>query len=81
MANLLGEEIGTGERLPGTTGSAPYPRSLSLHLYGKREARTGRKMGHLTTLASSAEEAFRIASDAKHDLTSGMAAAPDGRST
>jgi 5-(carboxyamino)imidazole ribonucleotide synthase len=80
MLNLLGEEIGTGERLPGTTAALRTP-GLSLHLYGKREARTGRKMGHLTTLASSAEEAFRIASDAKHDLTSGMAAAPDGRST
>jgi phosphoribosylaminoimidazole carboxylase (NCAIR synthetase) len=29
-------------------------------MYGKREARTGRKMGHLTVLAETSEEAARI---------------------
>jgi len=29
-----------------------------LHLYGKREARAGRKMGHLTALAPTVEEAI-----------------------
>jgi 5-(carboxyamino)imidazole ribonucleotide synthase len=29
----------------------------SLHLYGKSEARPGRKMGHLTALADTVEEA------------------------
>ncbi|MFV0415456.1 MAG: 5-(carboxyamino)imidazole ribonucleotide synthase [Chthoniobacterales bacterium] len=31
---------------------------LSLHLYGKKEARPGRKMGHLNITASSSEEAL-----------------------
>ncbi|CAN5825425.1 5-(carboxyamino)imidazole ribonucleotide synthase [soil metagenome] len=70
MLNLLGEEIGTGEHLPGTA-EAMRNRNLSLHLYGKREAREGRKMGHLTVLAETAEEAFLSASAAKHFLLSG----------
>jgi 5-(carboxyamino)imidazole ribonucleotide synthase len=31
---------------------------VSLHLYGKSEARPGRKMGHLTALADSVDEAI-----------------------
>ena len=58
MINLLGDHLGgaTAERwsevfaMPG----------VSVHMYGKREARTGRKMGHLTVLAESSEEAARI---------------------
>lgn len=33
----------------------------NLHLYGKEEARTGRKMGHYTSLANDAAQAVRIA--------------------
>ena len=57
MANLMGEEIGTGEGLPSLARTLETPM-LSLHLYGKREARTGRKMGHLTALADSPDEAL-----------------------
>ena len=37
-----------------------YP-GANLHLYGKREARRGRKMGHVTIVAATPEEARRIA--------------------
>lgn len=44
MINLLGEEaLGWAGR--------PLKPGQSLHLYGKTEARAGRKMGHLTTLS------------------------------
>ncbi len=43
MINLIGEEAGDWARL------AADP-SARLHLYGKRDARTGRKMGHVTRL-------------------------------
>ena len=44
MVNLLGEEaLGWAGR--------PLAAGQSLHLYGKAEARPGRKMGHLTTLS------------------------------
>lgn len=41
MDNLLGEDMGTVPALEATDG-------LHLHLYGKAEAKTGRKMGHVT---------------------------------
>jgi 5-(carboxyamino)imidazole ribonucleotide synthase len=69
MVNLLGEEIGTGLGLPGVVSALQVP-SVSLHLYGKAAARTGRKMGHLTALAEDAEQAFERAREAKARLTS-----------
>ncbi|HUE70935.1 MAG TPA: 5-(carboxyamino)imidazole ribonucleotide synthase, partial [Pirellulaceae bacterium] len=32
-------------------------RDVKLHLYGKADSRPGRKMGHLTALADTAEQA------------------------
>ena len=43
MENLIGDEV---ERWPELLAD----RSAHLHLYGKREARPGRKMGHVTRL-------------------------------
>lgn len=43
MRNLLGDDI---DAWPGLVAE----RDTRLHLYGKREARPGRKMGHVTTL-------------------------------
>jgi 5-(carboxyamino)imidazole ribonucleotide synthase len=67
MANLLGEEIGTGLGLAGTAEALAVP-SASLHLYGKRTARPGRKMGHLTVLADTPDEAHALARRAKDAL-------------
>ena len=57
MANLLGEDAGTGEGVPQMEGALGVP-GVSLHLYGKRQARPGRKMGHLTALGEDAEQAL-----------------------
>ena len=54
MANLLGDLWDGGA--PDWTQVLARP-GLHLHLYGKSEARTGRKMGHLSALAASADEA------------------------
>jgi 5-(carboxyamino)imidazole ribonucleotide synthase len=43
MVNLLGEEVGAWRSLAGE------PRTC-IHIYGKAEARQGRKMGHVTRL-------------------------------
>jgi 5-(carboxyamino)imidazole ribonucleotide synthase len=43
MLNLIGREVLDWKRLASEPGTA-------LHLYGKREARPGRKMGHITRL-------------------------------
>ena len=57
MANLLGDVWQAGE--PQWTRVLADPR-LRLHLYGKTEARPGRKMGHLTALAATADEAAEL---------------------
>jgi len=56
-ANLLGDIWKNGEP---NWESALRNSSVKLHLYGKAEARTGRKMGHLTALADSPEDAVKI---------------------
>lgn len=79
MANLLGEHVGTGARLPTIVDALRTP-SLSLHLYGKRDARAGRKMGHLTALAESAADAFERVAEAREALTAGAVHSTDSRS-
>jgi 5-(carboxyamino)imidazole ribonucleotide synthase len=55
MANLLGDCWEHGE--PDWAAALGVP-GVSLHLYGKSEARPGRKMGHLTALADSVDDAI-----------------------
>jgi len=54
MANLLGDLWSGGE--PDWAAACRFPE-VKLHLYGKAAARPGRKMGHLTALADTPEEA------------------------
>jgi 5-(carboxyamino)imidazole ribonucleotide synthase len=54
MANLLGDLWQDGE--PDWAAACAFP-TVKLHLYGKAQPRPARKMGHLTALAASAEEA------------------------
>ncbi len=65
MANLLGDLWAGGT--PAWERACAVP-GVALHLYGKKEARPGRKMGHLTALASSPGEARRLALDARASL-------------
>lgn len=70
MVNLLGDlwEQGPPAWDQALAGMAPES-SAHLHLYGKTEARMGRKMGHLTVLADSAElatEQAQMARDRVH---------------
>jgi 5-(carboxyamino)imidazole ribonucleotide synthase len=65
MANLLGDLWTDGE--PNWQALLKFP-SVKLHLYGKREARVGRKMGHLTALASTIDEAEKLAVAARAAL-------------
>lgn len=55
MVNLLGELWRAGD--PDWTPVLASPRA-KLHLYGKREARPGRKMGHFTVLAADPQAAL-----------------------
>jgi 5-(carboxyamino)imidazole ribonucleotide synthase len=54
MANLLGDLWEDGE--PNWAAACRFT-DVKLHLYGKTEPRPGRKMGHLTAVASTVQEA------------------------
>jgi 5-(carboxyamino)imidazole ribonucleotide synthase len=69
MANLLGDLWTPGEPDWARLCAAP---NVKLHLYGKAEARAGRKMGHLTALAQEPQTAIRdvlAARDALHQIS------------
>ena len=65
MANLLGDVWAGGE--PDWAAALALP-SVKLHLYGKAEARAGRKMGHLVALGATLEEAEASAREAQRRL-------------
>lgn len=58
MINLLGDLWRDGEPAWGAALAMP---GVSLHLYGKKDARPGRKMGHLNCLAETADQAEVLA--------------------
>ncbi|MBL8152187.1 MAG: 5-(carboxyamino)imidazole ribonucleotide synthase [Blastocatellia bacterium] len=65
MANLLGEIWQAGE--PNWMAAYRFP-NVKVHVYGKLEARRGRKMGHLTALADSSSEAEQLVRIARNKL-------------
>ncbi len=65
MANLLGDLWENGE--PHWEAALAMP-GVHLHLYGKREARPGRKMGHLTVTAATVDEAEALVRAARSAL-------------
>ena len=66
MANLLGDLWQNDQ--PNWAEACAFPE-VKVHLYGKLEPRKGRKMGHLTALAATAEEAEQIVRKARLALT------------
>ncbi len=72
MVNLLGDlwfrdEAPDRAREPDWTLVLRHPQA-KLHLYGKTQARRGRKMGHVTCLAPTLDEALDVARTVKRDL-------------
>jgi 5-(carboxyamino)imidazole ribonucleotide synthase len=63
MLNLLGDLWGAAGGTPNWPAVLALP-GVHLHLYGKPEARPGRKMGHLTVTAGTAAQAQAVASQA-----------------
>jgi 5-(carboxyamino)imidazole ribonucleotide synthase len=61
MFNLLGDLWAKGE--PDWSPVLALPGGV-LHLYGKAQARPGRKMGHLTVRAATPEDAIRLGTEA-----------------
>jgi 5-(carboxyamino)imidazole ribonucleotide synthase len=54
MVNILGEHLSK------VLDNLQHLSKCHLHLYGKEEAKKGRKMGHLTVLANTVEEALTL---------------------
>ena len=65
MANLLGDVWQAG--VPNWPAACRFEQ-VKLHLYGKQEPRPGRKMGHLTTLAKTTDEALKTVLAARRAL-------------
>jgi len=65
MANLLGDVWARGE--PDWQAALRLPE-VKLHLYGKSEARPGRKMGHLTATGSTVRQAGELVRTARARL-------------
>jgi 5-(carboxyamino)imidazole ribonucleotide synthase len=69
MVNLLGD-IWRGQA-PDWEAVLKHP-GAHLHLYGKRETRPGRKMGHVTVCEPTLEAAIRVALEIRRDLGIGQ---------
>jgi len=65
MVNLLGEPGAVGEPCYEGLGDALGVPGVTVHLYGKSEAKPFRKMGHLTAIGATAEEAVARAEEAR----------------
>ncbi len=77
MLNILGDSWFAGQygksdeaREPDWSRIVQHPRA-KLHLYGKREPRLGRKMGHVTILDDSLERAQSVLERIERDLAAG----------
>ena len=66
MANLLGDVWSGGVPRWGQALEDPV---VKLHLYGKQQARPGRKMGHLTAFGRTPSDAVRRVREARNRLT------------
>ncbi len=62
MVNILGQNDGSG--VPETISEVLLHRKVSLHLYNKKQSRSGRKMGHITALGANQQEARTLAKSA-----------------
>jgi 5-(carboxyamino)imidazole ribonucleotide synthase len=75
MVNVLGDIWPSGVEASGTVEPAwqlalNNPQ-LKMHLYGKQEARDGRKMGHFTVVNASRDEAIKQAMQVRSELNIG----------
>lgn len=66
MVNLLGMRDGSG--VPSDITKVLAHNDIWLHLYNKKKSRKGRKMGHITAMADTPEEALEKATKAANDI-------------
>ena len=61
MLNLVGDEGFTGKACYENLDKVFSGKSANLHIYGKKETRPNRKMGHVTIICDKFEEAYEKA--------------------
>lgn len=71
MVNLLGDVWPNDCKFEPAWDLALNNPQLKMHLYGKHEARAGRKMGHFTVLNASRDEAIKQAMQVRQELNIG----------
>ena len=73
MVNLLGDiwpQVAGKQSEPAWQLAFSHAQ-LKMHLYGKSEARPGRKMGHYTVVSNSRDDAIKLALQVRSDLNIG----------
>lgn len=68
MVNLIGEENYKGEAVYENLEEVLKIENAFVHIYGKKETRPGRKMGHVTILSNERQELIHIANKVKQLL-------------
>ena len=69
MGNLLGDVwLAQGGDELNLSPLAKHPNVVDVVLYGKHEARAGRKMGHFVTHGKTADQALQSAKDFRNNL-------------
>ena len=72
MVNLLGDIWpANGNKAAEPDWQVAFVPQLKMHLYGKQEARPGRKMGHFTVINTSRDDAIKLAMQVRTDLKIG----------
>lgn len=66
MINIIGERNGTAK--PEGIVSVLSKEKVYLHIYGKKETKTGRKMGHITVLRKDVKDALKTALEVRKEI-------------
>ncbi len=68
MVNLVGEKNRKGPVIYKNMDQIIGIKGVNPHIYGKKETRPNRKMGHITVISSNIEEAIKIAKEIKRTV-------------
>jgi 5-(carboxyamino)imidazole ribonucleotide synthase len=68
IVNLVGEENNTGAVKYNGLDKVMKMKNAFVHLYGKKQTKPGRKMGHVTLLSTNVQELISMAHDVKSTL-------------
>jgi len=68
IVNLLGEENFSGEAVYQGLNEVLSMDNVFVHIYGKKQTKPGRKMGHVTILSHEKQELLHKANQVKHVL-------------